>query len=59
MDKMNKDGQNKTQILYGCGSNYTLSKLMVDNEVEDLWRRENQDSSEFPTTIDRLPQDPE
>ena len=32
--------------------NCTLSKLILDNGLEDLWRRENQDSSEF-TCYDR------
>ena len=32
--------------------NYALSKLIVDNGMEDLWRRENPDSSEF-TFYDR------
>ena len=33
--------------LYRCYSNYALSKLIVENRLEDLWRRENQDSSEL------------
>ena len=45
MDKMERDGRNKT--LYKCHFNYALSKLIVDNGLEDLWRRENPDSSEF------------
>ena len=45
VDKMEKDGRNKT--LYKCHFNYALSKLIVDNGLEDLWRRENPDSSEF------------
>ena len=47
MDKMNSNGGNKTQRLYRCGSNYALSKLIVDNGPEGLWRRENPHSSEF------------
>ena len=47
MDKMDRDGENKTQRLYRCCSSYALSKLIKDNELEDLWRRENPDSSEF------------
>ena len=47
MDKMDKHGENKTQILYRCCSNYALSKLIVGNRLEDLWRRENPDSPEF------------
>ena len=46
MDKMDRDVGNKTQRLYRC-SNYALSKLIVDNGLEDLWRKENTDSSEF------------
>ena len=32
---------------FRCSSNYALSKLVVDNGLEDLWRKENPDSSEF------------
>ena len=61
MDKMERDGRNKT--LYKCHFNYALSKLIVDNGLEDLWRRENPDFSEFThcnrssgtkSTIDRV-----
>ena len=47
MDKIDRDGENKTQILDRRSSNYALSKLIVDNGLEDLWRRENPDSPEF------------
>ena len=47
MDKMDMYGGNKTQILYRCCSNYSLSKLIVDNGLEDLWRRENPDCPDF------------
>ena len=47
MDKIDRDGENKTQILYRCCSNYSLPKLIVDNGLEDLWRRENSESPEF------------
>ena len=47
MDKIDRDGENKIQRLYRCSSNYVLSKLIVDNGIEDLWRRENPDFSEF------------
>ena len=50
MDKMERDGRNKT--LYRCRFNYALSKLIVVNGLEDLWRRENPDSSEL-THYDR------
>ena len=47
MDKINRDGENKTQRLYRCCSSYALPKLIVDNGLEDLSRRENPDSPEF------------
>ena len=47
MDKIDKDGENKTQRHYRCCSNYALSKLIVDNGLEDIRRRENLDSPEF------------
>ena len=47
VDKMDWDGEHKTQRLYWCCSRYALSKLMVDNGLEDLWKRENPDYSEF------------
>ena len=47
MDKIDRVGENKTQRLYSCCSNYALSKLIVDNGLEDIWRRENSDSPEF------------
>ena len=46
MDKKDRNGENKTQRLYRCCSNYVLSKLIVDNGLEDLWRREKPDSPE-------------
>ena len=50
MDKMEMDGKNKT--LYRYLFNYSLSKIIVDNGLRDLWRRENPDSSEF-TSYDK------
>ena len=47
MDKIDRDGENKTQRIYRCCSNYALSKLIVDNGLEDICRRENPDSSEL------------
>ena len=47
MDKMVKDGENKTQKPYWCCLSYAWSKLIVDNKLEDLWRRGNPDSLEF------------
>ena len=39
---MERDGRNKA--LYKCRFNYVLSKLIVDNGLKNLWRRENPDS---------------
>ena len=47
MDKIVRVSENKTQRLYRCCSSYALSKLIVDNGFESLWRRENSDSPEF------------
>ena len=55
MDEIDRDGENKTLRLCGCCFRYALSKLIVDNELEDLWRRENPDSPEPPATIGPLP----
>ena len=47
MVKIDRVGENKTQRLYRCCSNYALSKLIMDNGLEDLWRRENPDFPKF------------
>ena len=52
MNQMDSDGGQKTQRLYRCSSNYAPSKLIVNNGIEDLWRKENPGSSEF-THCDR------
>ena len=39
--------EKKTHRLYRCRSNNSLSKLIVDNGLEELWRRENPHCSEF------------
>ena len=52
MDKTDRDSENKTQSLYWCSSSYALSKLIMDNGLEDLWRRENPEFPEF-TSYDR------
>ena len=36
LDKIDRVGENKTQRLYRCCSNYALSKLIVDNGLADL-----------------------
>ena len=46
MDKINRDSKNKTKKFYRCCSSYALSKLIVDNGLEDLCRRKNPDSLE-------------
>ena len=47
MDKIDRVGANKTQRLHRCCSNYASSTIIVDNGLEDLWRRENSDSPKF------------
>ena len=47
VDKIDRNGENKTQRRYRCCSNYALYKLIVDNWIEDLWRREDPYSPEF------------
>ena len=47
MNKIDRDGENKTQRLYRCCSNYALPKFIMDNGLKDLWRRGNPDSPEF------------
>ena len=39
--------------LYRCNFNHALSKLIADNRLEDIWRRENPDIPEF-TRYNRL-----
>ena len=46
-NKIDMDGENKTQRLYRCCFNYALSKLIVYNGLEDIWKRENSDSPKF------------
>ena len=58
MDKINRDGENKTQRLYWCCSSYALSNLILDNGLEDLWRRENPDSPEFTRNDRSFGKDP-
>ena len=45
LDPMGRDGRNKT--LHRYPFNHALSKLIMDNRLEDLYRLENPDSSEF------------
>ena len=49
---MDRDEGNKTQKRYRCHSNFALSKLIMDNGLEDLWRKDNPEISEF-TRYDR------
>ena len=55
MDKIDRDGENKTQRLYRCCSSYALSKLIVDNGLEDLWRGRTQIPLNSPAIIGPLP----
>ena len=55
MDKIDRNGENKTQILYRCCSNYALSKLFVDNGLEDLWKRENPEYPEYERSFAKDP----
>ena len=58
MNNIDRDGKKKKKRLYRCCSNYALSKVIVDNGLEDLWRSEDPDSPEF-TCYDRsLAKDP-
>ena len=50
MDKIDRDGESKTQTF--CAVPVTPSKFIVDNRLEDLWRRENPDFPEY-TCYDR------
>ena len=52
LDNMDRDEGNKTQKGYRCHSIFALSKLILENRLEDLWRSENPDISEF-THYDR------
>ena len=58
MDKMDRDGGNKEQILYIYGSNYALSKPAVYNrfKINREWRTQILLSSS--TAIDPLAQNP-
>ena len=47
MCKMDKDGRNKIQRLNKCDSISAPSNLVMGNDLEDPWRRDNPDSSEF------------
>ena len=35
MDKVDWEGGNKTQRLHRCGSNYALSKIIMNNGLDD------------------------
>ena len=47
INKLDRDGGNKWQRIYRFRFNYVLSKLIEKNELEDIRRKENPDSSEF------------
>lgn len=52
ISNMDRDDGRRTQKLYGCRFSFVVSKLIMDNGLEDPWRRENLDTSEF-TRYDR------
>ena len=52
LNMIDRDERNKTQKRYRCHSNFVFSRLIMENELEDLWKRENPDISEF-TRFDR------
>ena len=47
MDKFDRHSENKTKRLYWCCSSFALSKLIMDNGLEDSWGRKNPDSPDF------------
>ena len=54
MDKMDGMVKIKPKGLYWWCSSYSLSKVIVDNRLEDLCRRENSNFLSSPTTISPL-----
>ena len=54
MDKIDRDGEKKHKDFTGAVyANYARSKLIVDNGLEDLLRRENPDCPDV-TCYDRF-----
>ena len=51
MDKMARDGENKTQRLYWCCSSYALSKLILDNGLRIYREGRTQIPLSSPPTI--------
>ena len=51
------NGENKTQRLHWCCSSYALSKTIVDNGLDDLWRKDP-DYPEFTRSDRSLGKDP-
>ena len=47
LDKMDRDEGNKTKKCYRCHSNFALPKLIMENGLENLWRRESPDVFQF------------
>ena len=49
MRVINADGINAIVInrWYTCNSTFSLSKIIMENGLDDLWGRENPDASEF------------
>ena len=57
-DKMEREMMEIKHRLYRSCFIYALSKLNVDNGLENLWKKENQIPLSSPATIDLLAQDP-
>ena len=57
MDKIDRDGGNRTHILYRCGSNYALSKLTAIMRSRIYREGGKQILLSSPATIDPLAQD--
>ena len=55
---MDRDEGNKTHKHDRCHFTFALSKPVLENGLEDLWRRENPDHPSSPATTDPLAQDP-
>ena len=47
IDKNDRYDENNPHRIYWCCFSYALSRLIVDNRLEHLWRRENLDSPKF------------
>ena len=58
MFKMDRDGGNKTQRLYRCGSNYVCQNSSWIMDLRIYGKETTKISLSSPTMIDLLPRDP-